>query len=58
MTEKVKNTIMQTKEGIFEVYEIDRQAGKAYGYKLFADENEKTCRAFNIDEVKFETLRK
>lgn len=58
MTEKVKNTIMQTKEGIFEVYEIDRQAGKVYGYKLFADENEKTCRAFNIDEVKFETLRK
>jgi len=58
MTEKVKNTIMQTKEGIFEVYEFDRQAGKVYGYKLFAGENEKACRSFNIDEVKFETLRK
>ena len=58
MTEKVKNTVMQTKEGIFEVYEIDRKAGTVYGYKLFAGENEKTCRAFNIDEVKFETLRK
>ena len=58
MTEKVKNTIMQTKEGIFEVYEIDRQAGKVYGYKLFAGENEKNCRSFNISEVKFETLRK
>ena len=58
MAEKVKNTIMQTKEGIFEVYEIDKQVGKVYGYKLFAGENEKACRAFDIDKVKFETLRK
>lgn len=57
--EKVLGAIMQTAEGVYEVYEIDRQKGTVSGYKCFPGAGESNpCRTFPIESVRFYNMRK
>ena len=56
--EKSFGTIMQTKDGVFEVYGIDNKAGIVVGYKCFPSFcGANPCRTFKINEVVFHNMR-
>lgn len=58
-TEKVFGKVMQTKDGVFEIYKIDYQSGKVGGYKLFPTFGEgNPYRVFDIKDVRIESLRR
>jgi len=59
MKEKVLGKIMLTKDGIFEVYEIDRGEGIIGGYKCFSLPGKgNPYRTFKLSEVNIHNMRK